>query len=217
MIVYIDVLSGKEVCSDSYTTADVCGGAVMCVESKKITVGDEEVNTGANASTEGGDDDEKVESTKQTKINIVHTHDLMKLDNFPKKDFTAMIKNYFKELKEFMDLKKFKALGLPADFKPPKDKTELKAAEKAAYDKLAKKDQAEVDQINATLDAFRNSFDPLMKWIQTEIMGSFTDWDFYIPNEASLGSCMIVCAKYHGSELSPHFYYFKVGLEAQKF
>jgi hypothetical protein len=28
---------------------------------------------------------------------------------------------------------------------------------------------------------------------------------------------MLIGAKYHGSELSPHFYYFKIGLEAQKF
>jgi hypothetical protein len=217
MIVFVDVLSGKEVCSDSYTTTEVCNGAIMVVESKKIVVGDEDVNTGANASTEGGDDDEKVESTKQTVINVVHSHELAKMDNLTKKDYQQIIKGYFKELKDFMDAKKFKALGLPADYKPSKDKNEVKAAEKAAYDKLKKDGQAAVDQINAQLDAFRNSFDPMMKWIQTEVLGSFTDWDFYLPHEGEVGKAMLIGAKYHGSELSPHFYYFKIGLEAQKF
>jgi len=217
MIVYIDVLSGKEICSDSYSSTETCSGSVFVVESKKIVVDDDNVNTGANASAEGGDEDEKAESTKQSVINVVHSHHLEKLDSFPKKDFVECTKAYFKALKDHFDAKKFKLLGLPAEYKPPKDKTEALAAEKAAFDKLKKPEQAEVDQVNATLDAFRGSFDRMMKWVQTDVLATYNDWDFYIPPDTSVGSCMIVMAKYHGSELSPHFYYFKIGLQAEKF
>jgi len=52
MIVYVDIISGKDICSDSYPTTKLIGGVVISLESKKIVIGDEEINTGQNASKE---------------------------------------------------------------------------------------------------------------------------------------------------------------------
>jgi hypothetical protein len=62
-----------------------------------ITIKDEEVNTGANASAEGGEE-EGVESNVQTVNNVIYSFRLT-ATSFDKKSYLTYIKGYMKELK----------------------------------------------------------------------------------------------------------------------
>jgi len=215
MLVYQDLISGKDVASDSYPMKTAANGAVMIMESKKITVGDEEINTGANASKEEAD--EGVDSSKQTVLNIVHAHDLQKLE-IAKKEFKVMIKAYWKSLKETRDKLKYKGLGFDEDYKPPKDKKEAKDKEDAAYEKLEKDGKAAVDDANKKLASFKKNFEDLSKFVKDEVEDNFDEFEFYIPGDgASVGSCIIIPARFVGEALTPSFYFFSDGLLEQKF
>merc|ERR1711890_226586 len=52
MIIYIDLLSGKEVCSDCMSIKVVGNGNWLAVQAKMVVIGGESYNTGANASAE---------------------------------------------------------------------------------------------------------------------------------------------------------------------
>jgi hypothetical protein len=220
MIVYQDLLSQKDVASDSYPRKDEAKGTIIALESKKITVGDSEdaINKaiGANESKEEGAG-EKMDEVKEQVINIVHAHNLVKLEFKDGKEFKAVQAKYWKSLKTFMDQQKFAALGLGADYKAPADKKAAADAEKAAEGKLDKAGKLEVKGWVDRLDSFKTNYPTMAKFVDEDICKNFTEYEFYIANDAEMGSCLIVPARYVGEALSPTFYLWTVGIKEDKF
>nr|A1KXP4.1 RecName: Full=Translationally-controlled tumor protein homolog; Short=TCTP; AltName: Allergen=Cla h TCTP [Cladosporium herbarum]AAR08428.1 translationally controlled tumor protein [Cladosporium herbarum] len=98
MLIYNDIISGDELISDSYDLVEVDGVAYEA-DCRKITIGGETFDTGANASAEGGD--EEADDQKETKIDVVHAFQLQET-NFDKKAYLGHLKSYMKKIKESM-------------------------------------------------------------------------------------------------------------------
>jgi hypothetical protein len=223
MLVYQDLLSGKDVGTDSYPAKLLAGGAVIAMESKKISVGvDEDAiakATGANDSKEEGAEatGDKAESTAEMKINIVHAHDLQKVD-ITKKEFGTMMRAYWGDVKKTMDAAKYDALGLGKEYKPPADKKAAADAEKEAEGKLSKFDKQAVVNAQKKLDQFKKNFPAITEFLTKEILAKFETCDFYLPGDgAELGKCMIIPACYVGEATTPTFFYYVDGLIENKF
>jgi len=159
MLVYVDIVSGKEVCTDSYPSQTKVDGAVMVVESKRVTRQDAEVDIGANASAEGADEDEKVESSgPKTVINIVDAHQLTKTE-LSAKEFKATLKTFWKALVTKLGSRKNAILFDDAEYKAPEDKAAAKAAEAEAREELDATKKAELDAEDKRLATFKKNFE----------------------------------------------------------
>ncbi|KAG1207831.1 hypothetical protein G6F35_010939 [Rhizopus arrhizus] len=88
MLLYSDVISGDEMCSDAFPMK-VIDDIAFEVDCKMITVQEGDIDIGANPSAEGGD--EGVESTSQTVNNVVHSFRLVETQ-FDKKSYMTYIK-----------------------------------------------------------------------------------------------------------------------------
>ncbi|KAK4545217.1 hypothetical protein LTR36_003396 [Oleoguttula mirabilis] len=99
MIIFKDILTGDELISDSYDLKEV-DGAVYEADCRKITLGADNVDIGANPSAEGGDD-EGGDDTATTVIDIVHSF-RMNETQFDKKAYLSHLKGYMKAVKEKM-------------------------------------------------------------------------------------------------------------------
>merc|ERR1711976_418990 len=91
MKVLKDIISGDELCSDSYTWKDV-DGVVWEVEGKFITKEDGDYGIASNDEDGGG-----VEAQAERVINIVDAHKLCPTA-FNKKSYMTYIKGYMKNL-----------------------------------------------------------------------------------------------------------------------
>ncbi|KAF2491914.1 microtubule/calcium-binding protein [Lophium mytilinum] len=98
MIIYKCLISGDEILSDSYDIKEV-DGVVYEADCKKITVGGDNIDIGANPSAEEGGDD--TEDTSQQVIDIVHSFRLNETQ-FDKKSYLSHLKTYMKQVKEAM-------------------------------------------------------------------------------------------------------------------
>lgn len=99
MIIYTDLITGDEICSDSYPTTEVYNGLMLRLEGKRVTEssGGENYNIGANPSAEDGGDEGAVMPDTKTGINIVFAHRLMEVF-FDKKDFKVSVKEWVARL-----------------------------------------------------------------------------------------------------------------------
>jgi len=192
----------------------------MAVESKKVEVGGDNIDIGANASKGDGEDgpveDESVEDVKETVINIVDAHTLQKM-SISKKEYTLFIKDYYKKLIKKMNGDKFDILFDDADYKAPDDKAEAKAAEEEAEAGLDAAKKAELKAAKARIVSFKKNFDNIQNWVKDEILKNFDDFEFYMPKDTEFGETMLVPARYIGEALAPTFYYFVDGLKEEKF
>jgi len=213
MIIFIDLLSGKDVGSDSYEEVKKYDGAVIGLISKKIQLKEGDVDIGGNPSAEGGGEDEGVEASEvKSVINIVHSHGLIKID-LDSKGAKAAIKNYWKKLLEHFVQKKYSILGIE---KPSKDKEKLKAQVSEAEKKLKKEKKDELKSVNAKAKNFKDNVKKLEGFLKDEILGNFSEFEFYMPDGAELGECIIVPARYEGEAVAPVFYYFFDGINQKK-
>lgn len=105
MLVYKDIISGDELFSDSYPIKLV-DDLYYEVEGKNVTLSNDidEALIGGNKATEPGEEDESVESSAVTGINIVLTHKLVET-GFGKDSFKDWLKTYMKELKKRVEAK----------------------------------------------------------------------------------------------------------------
>lgn len=90
-----DLISGDELLSDAYDLKLV-DGVIYEADCQMVTVGDNDIDIGANPSAEGGDDD--VENTAETVNNVVYSFRLQQTQ-FDKKSFLTYIKGYMKTIK----------------------------------------------------------------------------------------------------------------------
>eukprot|EP00633_Aureoumbra_lagunensis_P003306 CAMPEP_0197285240 /NCGR_PEP_ID=MMETSP0890-20130614/459_1 /TAXON_ID=44058 ORGANISM="Aureoumbra lagunensis, Strain CCMP1510" /NCGR_SAMPLE_ID=MMETSP0890 /ASSEMBLY_ACC=CAM_ASM_000533 /LENGTH=225 /DNA_ID=CAMNT_0042752547 /DNA_START=40 /DNA_END=714 /DNA_ORIENTATION=+ len=95
--IYVCIFSGKEMCSDAFPQEMIEGG-IMKVQSRNMTEGGEEINIGANASAEGGDD-EGVDDTVITVDAIEYTFKLQSFD-MDKATLKGWLKNYFQAIRK---------------------------------------------------------------------------------------------------------------------
>jgi len=194
-------------------------GAVLALESKKVVVGAEEVDIGANASKEEAD--EGVEDSKQTVINVVQRHDLVDV-KLEKKEFTTVQNAYWKAL--LASIQKAQGIALfGSEEKIPEQKTaeqkeEFKKLQTAAVAKLKGVAKTEYEALVARFNSFKKNFPALQKFVKDEVLANFTEFEFYKSSSESaiLGSCMVIPARYIGEALSPTFYFWVDGLVGEK-
>lgn len=96
--VWQDIITGDELISDSYNLKEI-DGAVYEADCKKITIGADNIDIGANPSAE--DAEEGVEDSAQQVIDAVHSFRLNET-NFDKKSYLGHLKQYMKKVKEQM-------------------------------------------------------------------------------------------------------------------
>ncbi|KAJ4462916.1 putative cytoplasmic protein [Paratrimastix pyriformis] len=98
MIVYKDIFSGDEMLSDSFPATET--DAFLEVESANITVGDEQINIGANPAE--GEVEEGPEAQRVN--NIVHGFKLHET-SFAKPDYLKALKDYMMRVKAYLQEK----------------------------------------------------------------------------------------------------------------
>jgi len=101
MIIFKDIITDDEIISDSYDLKEI-DGTVYEADGKKIAVGGENIDIGANPSAEEGGDD--LEDTQVTVLDIAHSFRLNETQ-FDKKSYLSHLKTYMKKVKEAMKAK----------------------------------------------------------------------------------------------------------------
>ncbi|XP_024403138.1 translationally-controlled tumor protein homolog [Physcomitrium patens] len=104
MLVYQDLISGDELLSDSFEYKELFNGVLWEVEGKWVVKGALDVDAliGANASAEGGGEDEGVSDEAVKVVDIIDTFRLQEQPAFDKKTFMAYIKKYLKKLTDLV-------------------------------------------------------------------------------------------------------------------
>ena len=98
MLIFEDVISGDELLSDAYDVKLV-DGAVYEADCAMVTVGNGDIDIGANPSAEDGE--EALEDGAETVNNVVYSFRLQPT-MFDKKSFTTYIKGYMKRIKAYL-------------------------------------------------------------------------------------------------------------------
>jgi hypothetical protein len=219
MIIYTDILNaGAELCSDALPSTLLADGAVLSIESKKVLVGGGEINIGGNASKEEAE--EGVEDEVKTVINLVESHSLQP-QKLEKKTFIALQNTYWKQLLTTITAKKNVVLFGSEEKTPPQttaeQKEEYKKLETAAAAKLKGPVKIEYEGLVARFASFKKNFPALQKFVKDEVLANFAEFDFYSAAEpVTVGSCMIIPARYIGEATAPTFYFYLDGLVGEK-
>jgi hypothetical protein len=218
MIVYYDIVADKEVASDAFDQKPVDGfKGVREIQSKKITIEEQEVNVGGNASAGGGEDadeDEGVEASEAvTVINVVHAAKLEKM-TLTQKDFTSMQKSYWKKLIEALNKDRYRALGIRITDEDDKDS--IKEKEAAAMEELSVYDKKAVDACKEKMASFKANFEDLQRFVKEVVVANFAEFEFYLCEEGELGEAMIIPARYIGEAEAPIFYFYDDGIRFKK-
>ncbi|KAK3111646.1 hypothetical protein LTR53_012887 [Teratosphaeriaceae sp. CCFEE 6253] len=98
MIIFKDIISGDELVSDSYDIK-LIDGVIYEADCRKITVGGDNIDIGANPSAEEAD--EGTEDATTTVLDIAHSFRLNETQ-FDKKSYLSHLKSYMKKVKETM-------------------------------------------------------------------------------------------------------------------
>ncbi|AOW06022.1 translationally-controlled tumor protein [Yarrowia lipolytica] len=98
MIIFKDVISNDEMCSDAFEPK-VVDNVVYEVDCTMIQVAEGDVDIGANPSAE--DAEEGVDSDVQTVNNVVHSFRLQST-GFDKKSYLTYLKGYMKSIKNYL-------------------------------------------------------------------------------------------------------------------
>merc|ERR1712112_93388 len=103
MYLYKDVFSGDELFSDTYPIKLV-DNVLFEVTGKHETRTEGEVQLdGANASAEGADADEGVDSNSVSGVDVILNHRLVETGFGSKKDYTVYLKDYMKKVVEYLE------------------------------------------------------------------------------------------------------------------
>ncbi|KAL3132522.1 hypothetical protein ABBQ32_009065 [Trebouxia sp. C0010 RCD-2024] len=98
MLIYTDVLTGDEMIADSYDMKEVEDGFFFEVEGTWVTLGDVDVDIGANPSAEEAD--EGTESASRKVVDIVDSFRLVEQSGHDKKSFMGYIKPWLSKVIE---------------------------------------------------------------------------------------------------------------------
>jgi hypothetical protein len=86
-----DLITGDEIISDSYNLKEI-DGIVYEADCKRISVGGETIDIGANPSAEEGE--EALDDTTQTVLDVAHSFRLQET-SFDKKSYLSHLKSMF--------------------------------------------------------------------------------------------------------------------------
>eukprot|EP01111_Echinosteliopsis_oligospora_P011383 TRINITY_DN374_c0_g1_i1.p1 TRINITY_DN374_c0_g1~~TRINITY_DN374_c0_g1_i1.p1 ORF type:complete len:170 (+),score=45.04 TRINITY_DN374_c0_g1_i1:391-900(+) len=100
MRIYKDIFNGDELGSDSFPTKDVDDIAFE-FETKQITKSIGNIDIGANASADGGGEDEGADDVAQTVNNLEDAHKLQ-VTSYDKKSYLGHLKAYMKRVVEHL-------------------------------------------------------------------------------------------------------------------
>jgi len=216
MLIYYDLIADKEIASDSFPFSVPCPG-IKAIESKRIVVTEDDVDIGANASADGGgEEDEGVDASEaQNVINVVYAAKLQSI-SLDKKEFKTMIKAYFQKLVATYGRLKYDLLGFDDDYVAPKDKAEAKQQIDDALKSIKATDKKKIEDLDAGLARFKANFESVQKFVTDEILANFDECEFYTVEEGELGNCMIIPARFVGEATAPIFYLFQDGLREKK-
>lgn len=131
--------------SDALQPTEIDGG-ILSVESTRIVVGGGAIDIGCG--NEFGGVEEEVDDSQETVLNVVSNHDLKSI-TLTKKEFKAIMKMYWKNLKE---------------------KIEKDIEEAPEYEKDAHK---------AKFKSFKNNFAKLKEFVKDTIVANFDEFEFY--------------------------------------
>jgi len=218
MLIYKDVFTDDELCSDAFPTTLLAGGSVLAIESKKVQEGGEAINTGGNASKEEAE--EALDDEVKTVINV--SHNKLVAVKLEKKEFTALQNGYWKALHAGIE-KAMNVILFGSEEKIPETKTaegkeEFKKQKTANEAKLKGVTKTEYEALKARYASFKANFAGLQKFVKDEVLANFTDFDFFKADNdnAVLGQCMIIPARYIGEAPAPTFYFYLDGLLGEK-
>jgi len=214
MIIYYDIVADKEVGTNAYDEKSPVKG-IKAIHSKRLVVKEGDVDIGANAAQEATEDDEGVDASEvQSVIDVVYGSKLAKIE-MDKKEYKTLQKAYWKKLLDTLNDLKWEALGV--------DKEEIPADKKLQADLEASKTGAlkgasktKYDDSKARIAEFKANFEGIQKFVQDEILANFDECEFYTADDAELGSCQIIAARYVGEATAPIFYFVQDGLREKK-
>jgi len=260
MIIFKDIVSGMEVASDAFEIKQATrakydkdlgdftkkGGkyndVILALESMKVTVGgDIEVDIGANASVEGGGDEEKLEASERKQVlNVVESQHLQKVDidkpsekllNSLKSDkedelikafsgsswANANLNKFWVALKNALQEKKLKyLLKVDPTYKVNKDRSKVKDEETKLVLKLKNDEKAEFEMARAKYEKFEKDYKKINLFYAQYVLPNFNEFEFYIPDEGSVGESLLIPARYIGEATTPFFYYITAALLEEK-
>merc|ERR1711967_130991 len=105
MIVYKCIVNESEFVTDAQTEAEdvetLFGGCVKKIPARYIEVGEEDIDIGANASAEGGDDDEGVDDNKEKVLDLVHNFRYQEMEYKKKENVQEALKAITAEWDEY--------------------------------------------------------------------------------------------------------------------
>ena len=100
MLIYTDIFNGDEMLSDSFDVKEIVDGCILCATGKSMVVGGDTFDIGANPAE--GEENEVVDDSQETVINIVHVFKLTETF-FDKKGYMGYIKSYMKKVKAYLE------------------------------------------------------------------------------------------------------------------
>jgi hypothetical protein len=163
------------------------------VRGERITEGAVNVDTGANASAEGGDEGGAEDSAKEV-INVVSSGRL-ESTSFDKKSYMGYLKGYLKTVKAYIPW---------AQEQREKNDWAWKALS-------AEEQEAEKKKVETQIAIFEPKAMAFAKWIQA----NFKDLEFFTGPSMNPDG-MVVLMNYMEDGVSPYFIFWKVGLKGQK-
>ena len=95
--------AGDELCSDSYPSEVTTDGCFLEVQGSWIVKGEVEIDTGANPSAEGGDDDIGGGSNEQKVVDIIDAFELVEQGEYGKKDLMSYFKGWLASIMEHIE------------------------------------------------------------------------------------------------------------------
>jgi len=189
MLLFKDVMTKGEVCTDSFKLEEDQDGALWNIASKRVQVGgDGNVDIGCGNAF--GGPEEELDDNVETELDVVAYHKLMKMD-YVKKEYKALMKKYWPALKSQLQQRK-------------KDAEESKL-------------QSEIDEAKATFKLFKKSYEKLVAFVK-DVVDNFDEYDFYVCEGAmEHDTPLIIPASYPNGAVNPTFHIIRAGLFAQKF
>lgn len=202
MLLYVDAITGGELCTDSFKIVEEHDGAIWSIASKRVVKGDVDVDIGCgNAFGGNADEDEALPAGAETVIDIVDAHGLVQI-TYGRKEYKILMKKYYKDLKTALKkrLSDAKESGIGVD--------DAKAAKK-------KFNEAELTKI--------------MEFVKT-VVDKFDEYDFYTPTPSreyqkehgdkdvtEAPSKLIIPASYPDGAITPTFHIIATGVRAVKY
>lgn len=214
MIVYYDIVSGKEIGSDAFDELIPVAG-IKSIVSTKIVIKEGEIDIGANASAEAEEDESFDDSESRSVINVVEAGHLQKME-LSKKELKTLTQSYWKTLLKELTRQKLDHLGFAEDYKAPEDKAAAKADEEKALGELKGYALTKYNEVANKLVSFRKNFDAIQKWFTDDVLANYEEYEFYTCEEGELGKCMIIPARYIGEATAPVFFFYTDGIREKK-